>query len=145
MNKRDWVFLIALCVMVLMLPLFLIAAFIIAFITFPAYTGLILGLIFLLAAGFNLYEGINRIRRAKAQGTHISWWKQSPIVYALSCGGYAGTFLIFQFIHDQNYINITLFLLLPIYMGLYTYAFILSWKQNDTNKDLSAREKAKGR
>jgi hypothetical protein len=136
MNKRDWVLLIALCVMMLMLPLILTAAFIIAFITFPAYAGLILGLIFLLSAGFDLYEGINRIRRAKAQGTHISWWKQSPIVYALSYGGYASTVLIFQFIHDQKYINIALYLFFPISIVFYIYAFILSWKQKETNKKL---------
>lgn len=135
MKKQYWVFIITLGVVVILL-LALMAVPFIALFTFPAYTGLILGLIFLLSAGFNLYEGINRIRRAKAQGTHISWWKQSPIVYALSYGGYAGTFLIFQFIHDQNYINITLFLFFPISIVFYIYAFILSWKQKETNKKL---------
>jgi hypothetical protein len=143
MKKRDWVFLIALCVMVLMLPLFLIAAFIIAIITFPAYMGLIGIFVFFLSAGGYIFSVITQ--RAKALEKYIPWWKQSSVVYALSYGGYAATSLMLLFIHDQNNINITLFLLLPISMGLYTYAFILSWKQNDTNKDLGAREKAKGR
>ena len=134
MKKRYWVFIITLSVVVVILLLALMAVPFIALFTFPAYTGLILGLIFLLSAGFNLYEGINRIRRAKAQGTHISWWKQSPIVYALSYGGYTATFLVLQFIHDQKYINIALYLFFPISIVLYIYAFILSWKQNDKDK-----------
>ena len=98
-------------------------------------------LTFLLLGGLQISVGIILIQKVKAQGEHISWWKQPLIMIGI---GFI-CFAIFLFIKlnsswtDNLFFNITGFLMVLLFFGLIIYGFVLVLLQYARSNNLSNR------
>src|SRR5258708_12998962 len=77
MNKRHWILIIVLGVMVVGLGLTIFGGI------FPAYGPVPQALAMLLVGFLSISGGIYEVQVAKAQGERILWWKHLPIILGL--------------------------------------------------------------
>jgi hypothetical protein len=149
MNKRAKVFA---CVSLWVFLVVMIALAIPTF-THSAYHLVSGVLAFLSSGGLLISVGIFKIPKVKAQGEHISWWKQPSIMVGI---GYI-CFAIVLFIKlnpnwtNNQFFDSTGFLMILLSFGLVIYGFIyglvLMFQRAARRRDLSnpAKTNRKGR
>jgi uncharacterized membrane protein HdeD (DUF308 family) len=115
--------------------LVVILAFSIVVFIVPPYSSVIL--FSLLYGGYLLFTGIKKMQKAKAQGEHVSWWKQSLIMSGLAFECFAAIVLWTNL--NPNWSNNVFFtstfvLVSLLSLSLFIYAFILEYQQRIMNR-----------